>query len=172
MFSIFSENVSSKYYQKYMPYGIGIKKNHFYEMGGRPVIYGDKEDEVFLKNTHLFWRFQYYDPNYYDWTWLREWRIKQTVILDPKNMFIVLPSKTDRDILLQESFDIEFDGDIEDGQFHCYATGVSKKRWSFKAISIEQIKNNLISTKSSLKNNLNSQQLEESEYINLGSNLV
>ena len=58
----------------YAPYGIGFKKDYLFERGGRPAIYGKKEEEDLLPDD-LKWRFVEYNPNYKDYTWLREWRV-------------------------------------------------------------------------------------------------
>ena len=48
MFQLFKKH----YNPMYAPYGIGIRKDIFWEMGGRPVIYGaDGENDLFRQNA-------------------------------------------------------------------------------------------------------------------------
>lgn len=72
MFELFIKNYPNN--PIFAPYGIGFKKNHIFTLGGRPAIYGKKEEVDFLPKV-LKWRFVEYNPNHKDFTWLREWRI-------------------------------------------------------------------------------------------------
>lgn len=122
----------------YAPYGIGIKKNLLYNDGCRPVIYGTIEDfGTFPK--HLYWRCEEYKPDEKDYSWLREWRLKIKEFKLPIEDCIVI-TKTDHEQLelMQCTDDIDFDGDIDDGEFHGYATcGLERK---YKGVSMENIK--------------------------------
>lgn len=57
------------------PYGIGIKKDLLFKKGARPVIYGTP-DEKRLLSDELQWRHVDMNLPNYDFSWLREWRLK------------------------------------------------------------------------------------------------
>ena len=63
----------------YAPYGIAIKKQHLFQLGARPVIYGTIEEKDTLLES-IKWRFEEYIPNIKDFTWLREWRLKSNLL--------------------------------------------------------------------------------------------
>ena len=74
---------------KYAPYGIGINKRLFFDNGGRPVIYGSKDEKQLLDRS-IEWRFEEMNlpiPNY---SWLREWRIqKHEITFSPKEIIVI-----------------------------------------------------------------------------------
>ena len=73
----------------YAPYGIGFKKDYIFASGGRPAIYGEKEEEDLLPEE-LKWRFVEYNPNHKDFTWLREWRINISKLRFSNNDCIII----------------------------------------------------------------------------------
>lgn len=169
MFKIFN-----KYYNPmYAQYGIAIKKDYLFNLGARPVIYGAK-DEVNEIGESLKWRFEEYIPNVKDFSWLREWRIKENEIkLDKDNCFIITKTKTELDEILfndNQIIDVEFDGCVSDGQFLGFATGIYER--AFKGISFEDLEelNNL--KKSELDEILKSQSLDDRTEKGLGSFLT
>lgn len=79
----------------YAPYGIGIRKSKIYEMGGRPVIYGDNVDKKHLPQS-MQWRFETYSPQKRDFTWLREWRLpEQNIELSFEDCFVIVDTNND-----------------------------------------------------------------------------
>ncbi|MCW5518486.1 hypothetical protein J1N09_01455 [Aureitalea sp. L0-47] len=136
MFDIFANYENPMY----APYGIALKKDGLFEIGARPVIYGLPGEKDFL-NTEIQWRFEPYEPNVKDFTWLREWRIaEKSVSINVNNCFVITKSKSDLETLMfnkDNIFDVEFDGCIADGQFWGHATGITER--AFKGISIEDL---------------------------------
>lgn len=135
MFSIFR-----KYEEPmYAPYGIGINKNLFYKMGGRPVIYGDENDRRIMPKE-LLWRFVHLNPDTYDYSWLREWRIPINHLdLNIKDCFIIVDKKQDAiemEELLIDLDDIETDSQPEDGGICTELIGYFSK---FKHIAMDDI---------------------------------
>lgn len=57
------------------PYGIGIKKDLLFKNGARPVIYGTHDEKALLPEE-LQWRHVDMNLPNYDFSWLREWRLK------------------------------------------------------------------------------------------------
>lgn len=57
------------------PYGIGFKRDFLFSMGARPVIYSTEEENRLIPDE-LQWRCLNLNPQSYDFSWLREWRIK------------------------------------------------------------------------------------------------
>lgn len=150
----------------YAPYGVGIKKDVLYDLGCRPVIYGTNEDfETFPK--HLYWRCVEYIPNCIDYSWLREWRLKMKELKIPIDNSIVI-TQTDKEQLelMQCTDEFDFDGDIDDGEFHGYATcGFERK---YKGVSMEDIKEVCNLSKSDLYKLLIKQNIGDVENRNLG----
>jgi hypothetical protein len=133
MFDIFNRYPQPMYAQ----YGIAIHKEHLYNLGARPVIYGTK-DEVDLLDAKLRWRFEEYIPNKKDFTWLREWRIpKNKVDLDKDKCFVITKTGLELDDITAEFLDIHFDGCVSDGQFSGDVIGLIQKK--FKGISFEDL---------------------------------
>lgn len=106
-----------------------------------------------------------YFPNIYDFSWLREWRITKEIELTPENSVVITLNKSEREILIDFD-DIDFDGCIEDGNFHGYALGNFLQ--TFKHISIEEIDEYNNMSKSQLEQIISSQNLDEIETRNLG----
>lgn len=123
----------------FAPYGIGIKKNVFYNMGGRPVIYGDEQDRRMI-SKELLWRFVHLIPETYDYSWLRECRISlKQLELNVEDCFIIVDKQQDaKDIeqILLDLDDIEVDSQPEDGGICTEYIGHFSK---FKHISMDDI---------------------------------
>ncbi|MFV7233894.1 hypothetical protein [Flavobacterium sp. ZB4R12] len=89
--------LDKKYFSRYTPFGFQLTKKDIYNLNGRPVIYSHR-DEYNLEenNPNLNWRFVTYDPNKEgrsDFTWEREWRIKNDCIkLDNEKVKLVFPN--------------------------------------------------------------------------------
>ena len=123
----------------YAPYGIGIKKNVLYNMGGRPVIYGDDHDRCVM-SKELLWRFVYLIPEVYDYSWLREWRISiKQLELNAEDCFIIVDKRqdvTEMEKLLLDLDDVDVDSQPEDGGICTEYIGHFSK---FKHISMDDI---------------------------------
>ena len=150
----------------YAPYGIGIKKDIFWKMGGRPVIYGE-QDEYNQLTPELKWRFQILQPNNYDFSWLREWRIPVAEIdLSKIDCFIVVNTLNDVDSLYHLIFDlgdIEADAQPEDGM--CYVEYLGYFTRKYKIISMEEIENINNMSKNDLEKILQEQPDEDTHYL-------
>ena len=151
----------------YSPYGIAIRKDEFYRLGGRPAIYGDPTEKRLLDSS-IRWRFVEYSPNKNDYSWLREWRIKSYGInLSAISKIII--TKT-----LQEELDLAFlynditiDGCVSDGKF--FPEYFIEAEREYKTLSIEFIKDQIIRNRKDVDNALLSQTLNEKISISLGS---
>ena len=150
----------------YAPYGIGIKKELLYNMGCRPVIYGTYEDfEAFPKQ--LLWRCVEYKPKVNDYSWLREWRLKSDVFSLPKDTIVITKTDYEQILLMRDTGDVfDFDGDIEDGEYHSYVTGGFERL--YKGISMEDIQNVCMLSKAELENILMTQKPGDVENRFLG----
>lgn len=125
----------------YAPYGIGFKKDYIFERGGRPVIYGKKEEEDLLPDN-LKWRFVEYNPNHYDFTWLREWRINVPelhfnnddcviITMDEKKLFELTQDEGDIEEII-----IDY---VKDGQYIIENHKVQIPIRHYKGVSFEEI---------------------------------
>jgi hypothetical protein len=88
------------------PYGVAVKKEWLFQRGGRPVIYLPEAEKQFLKGevAHLF---EEYEPGKKDFTWLREWRIKDELLqLSKPDTIVVVPT-------VDEAYDLAFDVKVE-----------------------------------------------------------
>ena len=83
------------------PYGIGIKKDILFQKGARPVIYGTREEKKLLPER-LQWRHVNMNLPDYDFSWLREWRIKCNYIKFKPEHIIVITRTTDEQLLLHK----------------------------------------------------------------------
>lgn len=166
MFKIFSR-YSSPYYA---PYGVAIKKEDLYNLGARPVIYGDKTEEKLIHSS-LQWRFEEYNPVKKDFTWLREWRLnKSELLLDSNKIFAIAKTHDELLDLTHEMGDIEFDGCVSDGQFEGTAYADYKLNW--KGVSIEEIERHDLRTKSSVSEHVNKQNAGDEHTVSLGGFLI
>lgn len=83
------------------PYGVGIKKDVLFQKGARPVIYGTREEKKLLPEK-LQWRHVNMNLPDYDFSWLREWRIKCNYIKFKPEHIIVITRTTDEQLLLHK----------------------------------------------------------------------
>lgn len=166
MFDIFSNYKEPMY----APYGVAIKKQDLFQLGARPVIYGAMEEMDILPEK-MRWRFEEYIPNIKDFTWLREWRLKESVLeLEPENSFIITKTKGEYESVAfsDDRFaDIDFDGCVEDGQFWGTATGYFER--GYKGISIEDIVEFNKLSKVEVDNIITKQDFDDTIGRNLGS---
>jgi hypothetical protein len=78
--TLFKENLAhmNKFCRPMLSYyGIGFSRdlliNNF---GAKSVIYGDETDRINLSRVDMDWRFEELNVQAHDFTWLREWRIR------------------------------------------------------------------------------------------------
>lgn len=102
----------------YSYYGIGVNKQSFFDIGGRPVIYGLADEENLLDDK-IKWRFQAINPPYKDWTWFREWRInKQQLKFNPNGIMVIAPTEEEKFIICNKFEDnTPIDYKEKDGAF-------------------------------------------------------
>ena len=83
------------------PYGIGIKKDILFLKGARPVIYGTRDEKKLLPEK-LQWRHVNMNLPEYDFSWLREWRIKcNSIRFKPEHVIVITRTK-DEQLLLHK----------------------------------------------------------------------
>lgn len=122
MFKLFEKDNSFHENYRYAPYGIGVKKDYFYQLGGRPIILSNNEEineitQIYAKSSEadqrffserLSWRLQALVPGYYDFSWLREWRIPVSRFdLDYNNCIGIVPTATEHEDILLDLDDCE-----------------------------------------------------------------
>jgi hypothetical protein len=89
--------LNNKYFKRYSPFGFHFSKIHIHSKGGRQVIYSTDDEYKSLPETFK-WRFVLYKPHKVedksiDFTWEREWRIKENLKFDKKNVNLVFPNQ-------------------------------------------------------------------------------
>lgn len=90
---------------QYAPYGIGINKRSFFEKGGRPVIYGSKEEKLLLDKS-IQWRFEEMNLPIPDFSWLREWRIQRHEIkFSPRGILVITNTEDEQTQLCHKLID-------------------------------------------------------------------
>ena len=149
----------------YAPYGIGVKKDVIYKLGGRPVFYVDREEIRIIPNQ-LRWKSVCYDPNSYDFSWLREWRLPhESLDLTFNDCFIVVKANGDiSDIQgILELDDIDIDAQPEDGGILTEYTGHFTRY--FKVISLEELSTISQMNKKQLLCALDGQSNQERHYL-------
>ena len=151
----------------YSPYGIAVRKDEFYKLGGRPAIYGDFSEKKLLDSS-ITWRFVEYSPNKNDYSWLREWRINSPEINLSSVKKIIITKTFQEELDLAFSYgDLSIDGCVSDGQFFPeYSIEAERKD---KTLSIEFINNQIIKNRKDVDNALLNQTLTEKIFIPLGS---
>jgi hypothetical protein len=82
---------------RYQPLGVMVDKAWLFGKGGRPVIYQSDAEYDDLPES-LKYRHVRYEPadspdKGVDWTWEREWRIREDVILRPDHVTLVVPTR-------------------------------------------------------------------------------
>ena len=85
-----------------------------------------------------------------DYSWLREWRLKSEVFSLPKDTIVITKTDYEQIQLMKDTGDdLDFDGDVEDGEYHGYVTGGFERL--FKGISMEDIQNVCMLSKAELE---------------------
>lgn len=153
----------------YAPYGIAVKKQYLYDVSARQVIYGPKEDLSEL-GENIKWRFEEYKPGVKDFTWLREWRLREKKVeLDSENFFIITKTESelyDHMFNPEDILDVEFDGCVADGGYMGSATGITARR--FKGISLEDLTKLQTLNKGEIEKILKTQAFTDTWGVNLG----
>lgn len=153
----------------YAPYGVGVKKELLYQLGGRPVIYDDLSGIQKLPDD-MKWRGVVYKPNEYDYSWLREWRIKTSqVLINEDNAIVIAKDEEELFNLTYDLGDIDFDGDVEDNGsvFLGFAEGRFTRK--YKGVSLDEINQANGMSKSELEETLSNQIPGEEEGRSLGT---
>lgn len=153
----------------YAPYGVGVKKELLYQLGGRPVIYDDLSGIQKLPDD-MKWRGVVYKPNEYDYSWLREWRIKTSqVLINEDNAIVIAKDEEELFNLTYDLGDIDFDGDVEDNGsvFLGFAEGRFTRK--YKGVSLDEINQANGMSKSELEETLSNQIPGEEEGRSLGN---
>ncbi len=105
--------VNSKYYSKYSGYGIMVKKDWLFRLGGRPVIYGPSEELDELPSSWQ-WRTVKFSPISnppIDFTWEREWRINTAELLfNSEDVSVIVPDLKGA----HKIYDLYIDPQVED----------------------------------------------------------
>ena len=117
--------LDKKYFSRYTPFGFQITKKEIYNLNGRPVIYSKRSEYDLEKdNNNLNWRFVTFDPNKngtLDFTWEREWRIKDNFVkLDNDKVKLVFPNKVWIDRFITEHEKEYHNLSIDDNCEQCY----------------------------------------------------
>ena len=138
----------------YTPYGIGVRRDALYELGGRPVIYGTDDDKALIHES-LHWRFIDYKPKEYDFSWLREWRLPKSEYIIKKDDIVVVKTIEDEMDILMDLEDMDIEAEPADGGFEYIYTGEFSR--NFKGLSMERIMNTELNTKDKLRRDLANQ---------------
>ena len=124
-------------------YGIAFKRdilinNH----GAKPVIYGDEEDYKKLKEIEMDWRFELLNTEYHDFTWLREWRIKDFLDfskVNPNDIIIIAPNQEELNQICKEIDLIDIDFSYEHEIRSCVPYPIYAEVRNYKGISIKDL---------------------------------
>ncbi len=153
----------------YAPYGVGVKKELLYQLGGRPVIYDDLSGIQKLPDD-MKWRGVVYKPNEYDYSWLREWRIKTSqVLINEDNAIVIAKDEEELFNLTYDLGDIDFDGDVEDNGSVFLGFAEGKFTRKYKGVSLDEINQANGMSKSELEETLSNQIPGEEEGRSLGN---
>lgn len=137
------------------PYGIGIKKDVLFKKNARPVIYGTREEKKLLPEK-MHWRHVNMNLPNYDFSWLREWRIKCNFIKFKPEHIIVITRTNDEQLLLHKVII-----DNPDNYSEIDESMIDFQR-IYRGVSLEEIENS-IKSKSDLVELLESQKEEIEE---------
>ena len=106
-------------------------------------------------------------PGARDYSWLREWRIKSESYNIPEESIIITKTEYEQILLMKDTGDnLDFDGDIEDGEYHGYVTGGFQRM--YKGVSMEDIRNVCTLSKVELEKILSTQKVGDIENRVLG----
>lgn len=122
------------------PYGIGFKRDFLFSMGARPVIYSPEEENRLIPDE-LQWRCLNFNPQSYDFSWLREWRIKGDEF-DFRSIgedIIIITEQEDElyDLITGYDYEVEFSYEHELGIAIPYVLEIPKR--IYRSVSIAKI---------------------------------
>lgn len=154
----------------YAPYGIAIRKDVLFNIGARNVSYVTEAELQTLPDSEQ-WKYEEYHPSKKDFSWLREWRIREKqVTLNNSDCFLITKTKNELHQFLfdlENPIDIEIDGCVSDGQFWGHAIGKCER--TFKGVSIEDIEEINAMSKNEVDVILSHQKFTDIEETGLGS---
>lgn len=146
--TLFKENLA--YMNKFCKpmlsyYGIGFSRDVLInDFGAKSVIYGDETDRINLSRVGMDWRFEELNVQAHDFTWLREWRIRDEFdfsTISAEDVIII--AQTDDEIKtlcsLQELEDIDYEYEPEIGECTIWPMFSNIRGW--KGISLESLNN-------------------------------
>ena len=146
--TLFKENLAhmNKFCRPMLSYyGIGFSRdlliNNF---GAKSVIYGDETDRINLSRVDMDWRFEELNVQAHDFTWLREWRIRDEFdfsTISAEDIIIIAPTDDEIKALcsLQELEDIDYEYEPEIGECTIWPMFSNIRGW--KGISLESLNN-------------------------------
>jgi len=94
--------------RRYQPFGIALDKSYAFACGARPVIYMPLTEARRMLAEEELWRVVALDPGHnppIDWTFEREWRVRDQLALPPRGAVALVETWRDVD----EIYD-RFDG--------------------------------------------------------------
>lgn len=144
--TLFKENLAymNKFYKPMLSYyGIGFSRDLLInDFGAKSVIYGDETDRINLSRVDMDWRFEELNVQAHDFTWLREWRIRDEFDFSTISAEdIIIIAQTDDEIKalcsLQELEDIDYEYEPEIGECTIWPMFSNIRGW--KGISLESL---------------------------------
>lgn len=146
----------------YSPYGIGFNRDFLFRVGARPVIYGTEEENEKIPQE-LQWRCLKLQPESYDFSWLREWRIEgnEFDFKDYHNDIIVIaPTNEELEKLVTDyDIDVGFDYQHEVRMSFPYLIHTAKR--GLRGISLEKIRTDNYTSDREMSNKVGEQTLDE-----------
>ena len=141
--TLFKENLA--YMNKFCKpmlsyYGIGFSRDLLInDFGAKSVIYGDETDRINLSRVDMDWRFEELNVQAHDFTWLREWRIRDEFdfsTISAEDIIIIAPTDDEIKALcsLQELEDIDYEYEPEIGECTIWPMFSNIRGW--KGISL------------------------------------
>jgi hypothetical protein len=123
-------------FPRFSLFGVGFKKAYVFNKGGLPVIYQprknllDKDFPDALKWRHVDLDLR--EDKAIDYSWMREWRVKGDLSFADAcdQAIVVVPEAGEFE---GELYDIEEDGDYEDGEMVSFAS--IKVFWNFVSLN-------------------------------------
>ena len=146
--TLFKENLAhmNKFCRPMLSYyGIGFSRDLLInDFGAKSVIYGDETDRINLSRVDMDWRFEELNVQAHDFTWLREWRIRDEFDFSTISAEdIIIIASTDDEIKalcsLQELEDIDYEYEPEIGECTIWPMFSNTRGW--KGISLESLNN-------------------------------
>jgi hypothetical protein len=102
-------------------------------------------------------------PGYYDFSWLREWRLPKSEFEISDDDIVIVDKINDELDLFFDFDDMQIDAEPADGGFEFFYTGKFNRK--HKGISIERIKTMGLNTKDKLRKDIAEQAVVEMIYL-------